>query len=31
MWVKTPIVTGEKAPDLLENKGIYRAQVRAES
>ena len=26
-WVKRP----KEAPDLLENKGIYRAKVRAES
>jgi hypothetical protein len=31
MWVKRPMIGGAKAPDLLENKGIYRAEVRAES
>jgi hypothetical protein len=31
MWVKQPEITGAKPPNLCKNKGIYRAEVRAES
>jgi hypothetical protein len=31
MWVKALNSVGEKTPDCVEFKGIYRARVRAES
>jgi len=30
-WVEGPITPGEKSPDLVGIKGIYRARLRAES
>jgi hypothetical protein len=31
VWFKAPKMMGEKAPDRVDIKGIYRAQARAES
>jgi len=31
VWVEGPNIPGEKSPDLLGIKGIYRAGLRAES
>jgi len=31
MWVKSPKNASAETPDLVENKAIYRAEVRAES
>jgi len=31
VWAEPPRIVGTEAPDLVEIKGIYRAQVLAES